>query len=609
MADISKALSVVRETLIQERALVVGVHNVITERLIGNGYGYAAVVTTYSVVRETLIKMSPISVGAVVLEVLVAKPSDNATEARMAASLRQTVVMPRPIMPDPGDVWSNTHIASYRELVVRDLGDVAWPRSVITVNTQHMLALLSRPTVAPADTWSPLRTHTLRMQVVQSRNNAYVPISALFVSVQRQVVTFKRAVRPAPAMWSALTAFTLKQHVVQSRVNEAPILLTTADVTMLRTQVVQRASRPAPWSAEEARTLRMTVVQARSVMPPGIDERVAVLMQQAIMRRTPAVVNGGQQVTMQQQLVVAHRVTYPPAFVLGWNVVSLRSQVVMGRTMGPTPWGQVQVAGMRLIFAIGRTTPIPIDVIDPAIGRHVALYRQLAVQHRVTVPPDVSFRAMRYVFGVARQVVMRDTFPLPDYPPPDNEGVTVRTVAQRLAMRDRAGWSVVSTARAHSVAESVAHVDTGPWDDPLIPRSDIDVSVMVERVVHNDAYPDPLLPNSEIAVEVLGEVAVVIDPAFPAPGIPQSAVEVVGLMELPILQDTDLPDPLIPNSEVIVSRLAQCPLVADPDLTGQFQMSELKVSAFSEFAIVRDPYLIGLPRRTGPRPIVSVSIS
>jgi hypothetical protein len=99
------------------------------------------------------------------------------------------------------------------------------------------------------------------------------------------------------------------------------------------------------------------------------------------------------------------------------------------------------------------------------------------------------------------------------------------------------------------------------------------------------------------------------DSTFPNSMIPQSVVQVRGVTEFAAVGDAQFPDPMIPASDARSSLVGATPVVRDPSMQGNFGMSEIEALMVLEFALIRDPTLVGIPRRTGPRPIVTVSMS
>ena len=629
MADITKVLSVVRESLIAEDIKPVQVFSVVRESLVGDGYGYNAIAYTYSVVRESLIKEAPVAVFSVTREALVSRPAEDATQAYLVPQFQQTVLMVRPTMPDPSTVRSITEIASYRQAVVIGRG-ITPPFSDISAAGMRAQVVLDRVVLPAPQVFSLLSAGTLRMLIVQSRNRQYEPISMVYAAQLRSMVVAHRDTTPAGEIRTPITVKGHVQQIIQSRVHGEVVIQTYAYVPQLSMMVVQQDTRPAPISTMEARTLRMLVVREHIMPPPGIDDRVAQTMQQVVQAREITPPHGEDQVAQLRQLTVVENTrpaqismttlrsmrmltvmrkdTYPPQFALGRQTAALQQQVVQERPLTANQHSVTSAGSLRIAFVLEKIVPRPIDVIDPSVGRHVFSQVMLAVQHRDTEPPEQISTYSRFVFSLAGQVVVGDKFPLPPYPEPTEETL-LTSVLQQAVIRDPDDWAPVSALTVRQAVGSLVIGDAEGWVDATLPQSEAELAGITQSVAVGDAFPDPFVPLSDAVVGVLGEVIVVGDSTMPDPMLPLSEIAARQVAEFAALGDAEWPDPAVPLSDASVKRLTSFLAVHDPSLTGEFGGSDVSTLSVVEIYVVRDPTLKGIPLRQGPRPVVSVTIS
>lgn len=627
MADIVKLYPVVREALIAEKPITVA--NVVMEHLVGDGYAFPSIVSIYPVVREALIREAPILVGAVVLDTLLSLPGDNTTQAYMVASYAQTVMMVRATMADPSTVRSMTDVPSYRQLVAVSR-PVVTPFSITEVGSVRQQITFDREVLLAPQVHSETRAHALQMMIVQSRVRAYEPISMVYAAQLHSQVVTRRDVLPAPDMRTPITVGTQVQQIVQSRIHAPVVIQTYAYVPQLRMQAVQQDTRPAPISVMDAASLRMLVVREHVMPPPGIDDRVGQLREQVVQQRDITPPHGEDQVAQIRELVtvardatyplsativrshrmltIMHRTTYPPKFALGRQAAALRQQVLQARPLIDVPHSVSSVGSLRLSFVLERKVPRPIDVIDPSVGRHAFSLVMLAVQHRVTSPPEQISTFSRFAFGVHGQVVIGDAFPLPPYPEPTHESA-VTSLLEQIVHGDPDEWAPVSTVTVPSVAAAVVVGDADDWIDASLPHSEVGLAWAGEAAALGDVFPDPFAPLSDAVVDVLASAAVLGDSTMPDPLLPLSEIEARSVTEFAALGDAEWSDPAIPLSEIVAPRLAAFLAHRDPSLIGQFSGSEISSPSVLEFYVIRDPTLKGISLRQGPRPVVSVTIS
>lgn len=628
MADISKVHVVVRETLLQEKPLFARATNVVRESLVGDGYGYEAKTVTYGIVRETLLKEAPIVVVASVREALVSRPSEDSTVAHAIASYRQTALMLRPPMPAPSTVRSSIFIASYRELITAAI-DMQPMYSSVSAKSMQQQVVMDLP-VSPL--YSTTAVRGLRALVVQSLAQVYQPISMVYSKSLRSQVVAARDTTPADQVRTAINIVSYVEQVVQSRVYSDVVIQTYAFVLTLRAQVVQQDTRPAPMSMLSAASLHALTVQSFVPPPPGLDNRVGQLYSEVVQQRDITPVIGAEHVAAIRQLAVVekpqsiplsttvvdsmrmltvmHRVTYPPVFALYRQTASLHQQVLVERSPGPAAKSWNEVAQLRMTFTLERKVPIPIDVIDPAIGRHVASQIMLTVQHRETMPPDQLGRLSRFAHGVYGQVVVGDAFELPPYPEPVHE-TAVTMVAQQAVQGDIESWEPVSALTAAQIISEVVLSDDEAWVDPNVPVSEAALAGITESVAFGDStMPDPMSPLSDAVVVQAASALVVGDSTMPDPMLPLSEIEVRRVIENAAVGDADLPDPNIPVSEVAVTRVGASLAVHDASISGYFEGSDITSLSLIESLVIRDPTMKGVPLRGDRRrPVVSVTIS
>lgn len=598
------------------------------EVLTGDRVGLSIYGDVTSVVREVLLKDPPLRASAVTREVLVSITGESLSVARIIKEYRQAVVMVRPTMALPSTVHSPRYVASLREQITMSVSRT-WARSTDYAATLNQQTVMHRITTAAPLVQSWRTVKSLTMLTALSRGIVYTPVSELRVKSESELVAQRRNFTPAPQVRTAITAYTLVQQFIASRAQKVVVITTDADVSTLVEQTIQASGKPAPHSPIDDAFLTEMVVQQRTVVPPNSGENVVQEFQQAVQFRVPAVPHGDdiaaglvQQTVIPRDVVtqrsttrvgklrmqaVLHRDTYAPAYALGRHTKTLRMQAVQQR-VAPAPHSITTVVQLRLGFILGRTVPAPWDVIDPAIGRHAATLVMQSVLHRNTIPPATISTQSRYAFSVAEQAVIRDAFPPPDMPPPIIPETDVYQVAEQFAVGDDE-WGPVSAVTAMQVAGQAVVGDNSGWIDPLVPRSDATVECLVESLVVGDTFPGSEVSQSDAEVAGLVEAVALGDSTFPNSMIPQSVVQARSVAEMAAVGDAQFPNPMIPASAVQSSLVGAAVAVRDPSLQGNFGMSEITVSSVLEFALIRDPTLVGIPRRTGPRPIVTVSMS
>lgn len=630
MADKIKLASVVRESLIWEFPYPVRVQTVIFEKLVGDGYGYNSITNTYSVVRESLVREAPVSVFSVVRESLLSRPSEDATQAYLVPLLRQTVVAVRSVVPLPGDVRSNTDIASHRQIVVIGRALLV-PYSLVAASTLRQHVTFERQVVPAPQMHSVTEANTLRMLVVQSRGRAYEPISMVYSAQLRSQVIQHRETTPAGDIRTPIRIGSHVQQIVQSRVHAQVVIQTYAYVPSLWQQVIAQDTRPAPISATSVSALRMMVLREHTMPAPGIDDRVGQMVQQVAQLREITAPHGedivagmSQQVTLARQvgpllsptivrstrmLALMRKESIPPSQFLGRHAASLVQQVTVERVTPAKTQSLTRVASMRMQFVLFRDMPLPIEVIDPSIGRHVFGLRMLTVQRRVTEPPESISTFSRFAHSVVGQVVVADAFDPPPYPEPVLE-ISVGSLIEQAVYRDRDEWVPVTALTVKRAESALVVLDADDWVDPTMPQSAVSASGALQQLaIGGEQYPDPLAPHSDIdAVLVAAQVAVG-DPDMPDPMLPLSEVASRAVIESAATGDPEWPDPTIPLSDVSVRRVAAILALHDPLLTGVVGGSDARALTLFQVYVTRDPTLVGIPLRQGPRPVVSVTIS
>lgn len=623
---------VVREVLTGHRVGMNVYNDVLAvERIVltGDRVGRNVYADTASVVREVLIKEPPFRAIHVSREALVKMENESLTVARRVSSYRQAVVMVRPTMALPSTVKSPQIVPSLREVVVQ-AATREWGRSTEFGMTLRHQVVMRRIFNGMDLMRSAIRVHGYVQQVVRSRGKTYVAVSGLFTAAQRQQVVQMRVVSAPVEIRSPIDARTLRHMTITSRKTVTVIITTEAHVASLVQQAVVEDTRPAPHSEIAARRLYHMTVQRHDVVPPGIDDRVAQYGQQVTMKRAITTPFGLiQSATIRQQVVksieramhwsftearsivaltVQHRDTYGPAFAVGRHTAAFVQQAVQERTVGVFERSITEVGSLRIAFMLGRDMPIPSDVIDPTIGRHAYTLSMMTVQHRVTSPPQQVEKDTHFVYQVAAQAVLGDSFPLPDMPPAVIPDQYVYQVGQAVVLRDLGEWALVSSEKVRSVGQQVVVGDAAGWIDASVPRSEILTYTAAQAIAIGDVFPGSMEVQSAAEVAMLGQ-AVAVGDVMPDPFIPASEIQASALIEIAAVGDAQFPDPTIPLSEVRSSLVASSVAVHDPSLTGSFGMSEISMTSVLEFLIIRDRSLVGIPLRQGPRPIVTVSMS
>lgn len=601
----------------------------VRETIVGDALGSTNPAGLLSAVREVLIGEAPFKLAASYREVLVSMLNEDLSVHRLAKGYAQTVAMMRLGLPDPATVRSPLFVPTLRQQIVLPALR-QWARSDDFIQTLRQQAVVQRAFTAAPEVRSAIRANGYRMLVVQSRGNAYVPSSGVFMKGYAQQTTQVRLVRGAPAMWSPITLTSLAHMTVLSRIESTPVILTDAFVETLRAQVVMSTSRVPPYSSVEAMTLRRMVVQRRDVTPPGIDDRVASYRQQVAIARVPVppfsaldvkalrmlsvaanvlpAPRSQVGVSGMRELVVQHRLTYAPGFALGRHVYSLVQQSVQAFVPAPRR-SPLDVGSLTFGFVVGRTTVPPIDVIDPTVGRHAYTLSMLTVQHRVTTPPETIGKESRLVYNVFGQVAVRDIFEPPPIPEPEPSETQVNQVVEVVLLRDAEEWAPVSAATVPVVFSAVALGDNTGWSDPTIPVSVVQVDGVMQAVAVGDVFPGADVSQSDAMVAGVQAALVVGDSTMPDPTIPLSEIQVNGVTEFAALGDAQWIDPTIPLSDVLAQRVTAFLALRDPSLSGVVGGSEITSPSVMQFYVTRDPTMKGVALRSGPRPIISVTIS
>lgn len=607
------------------------VQHVSRDVLTGDKVGQNIYADVASVVREVLFKEPPFRAIHASREVLYSSQNEYLSVQRVIRNYRQTAIQKRPAMALPSTVHSARDVATYREQVV--LSTVRpWARSTDFAATLNMQVISRRITPGAPTVKSNNYVGTYRELVVQSRGIAYVAVSEIRITGQRQqVVQHRDSIRPDQAR-TTITAATLVQQFIATRAHQVVVITTKADAFTLVEQVIQASGRGAPHSPIDNAILTEMVVQRRDVVPPNSGENVVTFVQQAVRLRDIAPPHGDDlvaafvqqtvtprdavtnrsttRVSTSVELAVLHRETYAPAYAQGRHSRTLQEQVVMQRLDSSVKRrSPLYAMQMQLTFTLGRTTPKPWEVIDPAIGRHAATLTMMALLHRETTSPGTISRESRYVFNLVEHVVAGDsTFPAPDEPPPVIPETYVGQVAAEVVIRDT-DWGPMSAVTAIQVAADVVVGDNQGWIDPTVPTSEIRTFEVFEGAVVRDTFPGAEVSQSDAEVAGLVESVALGDSTFPNSMIPQSVVQAASVAESAAVGDAQFPNPMIPASAVQSSLVGAAVAVRDPSLQGNFGMSEIAVASVVEFALLIDPSLVGIPRRTGPRPIVTVSMS
>lgn len=622
----------------------------VRELVVGDSVGIDTPAGVVSAIVEVVIGEAPFKLVQAIRETVIRSEGESITVQRIAAGYVQAVSMVRTGLPVPATVRSLTTVASLRQQTLQQAVR-AWARSSEFAATLRHQTIMQRA-VTPLR--SSIRMNTLRMMAVQSRSNVYVPSSGVYAKSLRQMSVTLRQVQGAPAMWSPIRMFTLVQMAVQSRIERTPVILTDAFVNSLAhmtllarqvstpvittdalvktlaAQVLMATSRVAPFSRADAKSLIHMTVLHREVLPPGINERVASYRQQIAIARVPAPTFGGMSikhlrmlsvstrvprlqfssldVSKMRSMVTQHRVTYPPKFALGRQVYSLVEQVVVPHATVKRR-SPINVMSMSIRFVLHRDTPRPIDVIDPAIGRHAYTLTMLTVMHRETEPPTGISKESRLVYNLFEQMAVRDKFDPAPIPEPEPSEVYVEQVVEVVLQRDAGEWVPVSAVTARTVFEAVALGDDAGWSDPTIPVSAVLVDGVVQSVAVGDVFPGSDVSQSDAMVAGVQAALVVGDSTMPDPTIPLSEILVDGVAEFAAVGDAQWIDPTIPLSDVLAQRVASFLALRDPSLAGVVGGSEIMSTSVMEFYVTRDPTMKGVALRSGPRPIISVTIS
>lgn len=600
------------------------------EILTGDGFGMTWLAGGAQIVREVIIMEPPYKMARAVREVLVSIPNDPVTVGRYLTGYRQSVVMLRPKMALPSMVKSPQIVPTLRmQTVQRAIRP--WTVSDKFASTLHMQSVLRRFFSRAPQVWSTITTGSYVQQVVRSRGQVYVAVSEVRVKGQVQQVAQRRPFTPASQIRTPISVGGLVEQWIASRARKIVVITTEAHVFTLAEQVVQASGKPAPHSPEDAASLVEMVVQRRVVVPPNSGENAMQLAQQIVrMREVVAPRSADFTGTLAQQtviprsvdavrstttvaesvmLAVVDRFTYSPGNIIGRHAKTLQSHVVQQRTDSSVKRRSPVIVGeLSLRYVLGRTTPKPWDVIDPSIGRHVGQLIGMVVMHRATTPPEIISKQSRYVFSVTEQVVARDTFPAPDMPPPVVPETYVGQVLEEVVVRDT-DWGPMSSITSIQVVADAVVGDNHGWIDPRAPTSEIRTYEVFGTAVVGDTFPTGDQAQSDARVAAITESVALGDSSFPNALVPQSVVQVRGVSESAAVGDAQFPNPMIPASEVRSSLVGAAVAVRDPSLQGNFGGSEIAVPSVVEFALIVDPSLVGIPRRTGPRPIVTVSMS
>lgn len=619
--DVTYALTVaVRELVVEVPGRWPAATSAVREIMTGNGVGFNTVFQLGSVVREVVVKEPPFKVESVVRESLVAIPNDPLRLAHVAAGLVQQVAM-RVLRPPPSTV-KGANIAYTLRQVVAQRNRRPAPHSPQDVAKLANLVAMHR--VTPGIAHSVTSTSTLRMVVALSKSQAYIPTSGVYLASLRQISTHHRVTIPAGDIRTPIQAKTMRQVVAMSK--RAAAVVTDVFASSFVAQVAMGRAITPPQSMSRVGKLAQIVTKTRDVTPPGIDDRVAALQEIVALERAPieyiGMMRGAalRQVVAQQraaqwpesqaivaqygQVVAQHRYTIPPAYLLGWRVPGLRQVIAIHRAAGPQR-SEIVVGTLARIMTLRLVTPLPPDVIDPSVGRHVGRLAQVTAQHRDTLPPEQNGRRL-FVFGAHTAVALGDKFePVP--PPVDGDStLTAFALQMDVVMGDRK-WDAVSRLTVQGVASALVLGDNHGWIDPVVPFSEIQVQQAGQAVALGDTFLDPMLPLSTADVSMLGQAVAIADEFVPA-NVPQSQAQALTVAEAVVLGDEFVPAN-VPQSAAQVLQVAQALLLGAEYPSPSTPQSDVRVSEVAMQVVLPDKLSVGLPIRTGARPVVSITIS
>lgn len=595
------------------------------EVLTGHRVGLNLLPTVAAVVREVLMREATFRMPRVGREVLGRWPDAPIRTVSRVPQVRMQVAQERSGYRAPPNLWSYTPVPQLRMVAIRSRGHVALPHSWVPVISLREMVTMRRSAPPPSYLHSLTSAKTLRHLALQSRTIHYVPISAnrlklLHMQVLRRLVvppvlhsvipvrkvaqlvlmhrepsTLLAAVafrklaelvlqaRVAPLPHSFIDDVTLAQLTLQERI--APLPHSPIDTVTLAELALQHVDVVDFTSKTDVPTVQQLALQERDTTMPLSQTAVVSYRQLALQYRTLGPLNPSELFTAGvRQLALRHRDTVLPGNMSQWLVRPVRQLAIIKRDLPPQVNGGIQVPTLRVQFMIHRVKPLPIDVVDPAYGRHVAKISQLSLWHRDTESPESISGASRFVETIAEQVVLGDQF---DPPTAAASDATVANVVSWAALGD----------------------DTFPGKD------EVAIDVIVRHVVTSLAIRDHSFPDKGAilsnAIVTMAAQPVVLGDDFPDKNQVLSELKVYAVSEFAALGDVSFPDPTLPISTITAFHLVQSCAVGDdvfPDPT--IPISNAQVFTAIEQVVLRDSTLLRFPVRTDRRrPVVSVSIT
>jgi hypothetical protein len=392
--------SLVRETLTSDPLQPprpVEVMSVVRETLIGDEIpGPLNAAGVSGVVREALIAAPPFSFSSVVRESLVSMV-DSLTLQRIVPAFWQDALVPRPPMPHPSTVQSYRDTVVLREIVTVQRERAA-PYSESIVSKLAVSFTIARPPAREEDMRSPIRNARLVWSCVLSRGKTYVPVSEVVTSVLRAQFVQRVDKLPAPQVRTPIQMGKVVRQIIQSRNASDVVITTEAYVATEVQQVVQLREVVEYRSRIDAARLDYSIVQQRTVTPPGIDDRAASLAQVVVTARDPA----------------------PPPFGSD-HVASYREVVTQLRNPAAPAFSTTRVPVMTEAAVIRRDTLHP----SQALGRHVSKLRRMSV-HQVSKLPPSDYRTPIQTKTMRRMTVLATN-------PPTHQRSITRVPSLRFA--------------------------------------------------------------------------------------------------------------------------------------------------------------------------------
>lgn len=514
----------------------------------------------------------------VVAQTRPATPADEISSMTRMGGHKQIVALSRTI---PHIQKSEVVVAIERQIIAlhRSADTIPPPddlRSPIYVRSDIQIVALSK-LLAPDQREDYVASHA---QVVAQHRDIEATVGAEDVAGSYMVAAHKRNDPYPPDMihsdifsagFTQIVANWRKTYSPASHIDSATLQSITA---IERTPIIG-------YGGELAKTAAQIIALGRADTPPISMESASTLRQVAALGRTvtwahsPAVATSYVQVAAQARPAAPNPLSMLIVPSYAAIVAQFRDTIIYQ--------GSADVATLRPVYALGRTTPAPGDVYEPGTGVNVQQFALVAAMAFDVQTPEEISRRSRFVRHLATQVAVGDDQFLPQ-------------------------GDVFSDDIAFNVIEQVILAEVFEPSDA--PHSTAQANLVVATAVVLDAFDHKDVPQSDATVFSMGGQVVLGDDSYPDPNIPVSELRSTLVAEQIVAGDAQFPDPAIPVSTVKAQLVGAFCAVTDVFPTPTAASSLVKTQIVIEFAILRDNSLMRIPpRENRRRPLISVSIS